>query len=115
MRGIGGNINAVVQVRIGTTKNAIGEGIINWADAQTLHGWLDLFSGRASYSTYNAKIQESTHLFICDYVPLDSRISAEKARMKINGMVYEITMIDNPMEMQSGSQLEIYLKYTGGQ
>lgn len=115
MRGIGGNINAVVQVRTGTTKNAIGEGIINWADAQTLRGWLDLFSGRASYAVYNAKVQDSTHLFICDYVPLDKRISAEKARMKINGKIYEITLIDNPMEMGSGSQLEIYLKFTGGQ
>lgn len=114
MKGIGGNINAIIQIST-ATKNAIGESVKNWADVQTLRGWLDLFSGRASYAPYNAKIQESTHLFICDYIPIDSRISAENSRMKINGKVYEITLIDNPMEMGSGSQLEFYLKYTGGQ
>lgn len=114
MKRIGGNINATFQISM-ATKNAIGESVKSWADVQTLRGWLDLFSGRASYAAYNAKIQESTHLFICDYVALDSRISAETARMKINGKTYEITLIDNPMEMQSGSHLEIFLKYTGGQ
>lgn len=114
MRGIGGNINATIQIST-ASKNAIGEMVNTWADVQTLRGWLDLFSGRASYAAYNAKIQESTHLFICDYVPIDSHVSAENARMKINGKVYEITLIDNPMEMGSGSQLEIFLKYTGGQ
>lgn len=115
MNKIGGNINATVQAITGKEKNAIGEAVVTWADVQTLRGWLDLFSGKASYAAYNAKIQDSTHLFICDYVPLDSRISAEKARMKINGKVYEITLIDNPMEMVKGSHLEFYLKFTGGQ
>ena len=63
----------------------------------------------------NAKIQESTHVFIADYVSLDSRITAETSRMVINGKRYEILLIDNPMEMGSGSQLEFYLKFTGGQ
>ena len=62
---------------------------------------------------YYAKIQESTHLFIADFVVLDERINAENARMVIDGKVYAITLIDNPMGM--GKQLEIYLKYTGGQ
>ena len=114
MRGIGGNTNAVIQIST-TTQNAIGEQVKSWADVQTLRGWLDLASGSTQYGTYHAKIQESTHFFICDYAPLDSRISAETARMKINGKIYDITLIDNPMEMQYGSQLEIYLKYTGGQ
>lgn len=114
MRGIGGNINATIQVSTATV-NAIGESVETWADVQTLRGWLDLSSGSTAYNTYLAKIQESTHVFICDYVTLDSRITAETARMKINGKVYDITYIDNPMEMGSGSQLEIYLKYTGGQ
>lgn len=114
MRGIGGNTTAIIQIST-TTKNAIGESVKTWADVQTLKGWLDLFSGRTNYTPYLAKIQESTHLFICDYVTLDNRISAETARMKINGKVYDITYIDNPMEMQQGSQLEIYLSFTGGQ
>lgn len=114
MKGIGGNITAVIQTAT-TTKNAIGEQVKSWADAQTLKGWLDLQAGDSKYINYNAKIQESTHVFIADYVPLAAGIQAENSRMTINGKVYDILLIDNPMEMGSGSQLEIYLKYTGGQ
>lgn len=114
MRGIGGNIKAKVQVCT-TTKNEIGEQVQTWADAQTIKGWLDLSSGSAQYTTFNAKIQESTHIFIADYVVLDSRITAENSRMIVNGKRYDILLIDNPMEMGGGSQLEFYLKFTGGQ
>lgn len=114
MRGIGGNINATIQIRT-ATKNAIGSQELTWTDVQTLKGWLDLSGGEARYNAYQAKIQESTHVFISDYVPLDARITAENARMLIGGKRYDIALIDNPMEMQHGSQLEIFLKYTGGQ
>lgn len=114
MKGIGGNITAVIQTAT-TTKNAIGEQVKSWANAQTLKGWLDLSGGDSKYTTYNAKIQESTHVFIADYVPLAAGIQAENSRMTINGKIYDVLLIDNPMEMGSGSQLEIYLKYTGGQ
>lgn len=114
MKGIGGNIRATIQVYTSNT-NDIGEHVLTWVDAQTIRGWLDLSSGEARYTTYNAKIQESTHIFISDYVPLDSRITAESSRMVINGKRYEILLIDNPMEMGTGSQLEIYLRFTGGQ
>ena len=113
MRGIGGNIEAIIQVNT-TTKNAIGETVKEWSAVQTLRGWLDLASGKSGYSAFNAKIQESTHLFVGDYVPLDSRITAENSRMVINGKVYDIMLLDNPMELESCSQWEIYLKYTGG-
>lgn len=113
MKGIGGNINAVIQVST-TTKNAIGEQVKKWTDVQTLHGWIDLSIGRSDYASFHTKIQESTHVFIGDYVPLDSRIEAENSRMVIGGKVYDIMLIDNPMELESGSQWEIYLKYTGG-
>ena len=114
MKGIGGNINAEIQVNT-TTRNAIGEQVKEWSAVQTLRGWLDLASGKSGYSGFNAKIQESTHIFIADYVQLDSRIDAESARVVINGKHYDIMLIDNPMEMQKGSQLEFYLKFTGGQ
>lgn len=114
MKGIGGNITATIQVYT-TTKNEIGENVKDWINAQSIKGWLDLLSGDSRHTTFNAKIQESTHIFVADYVKLDSRIKAENSRMIINGNRYEITLIDNPMEMGSGSQLEIYLKYTGGQ
>lgn len=114
MKGIGGNTDAVIQIST-TTKNAIGEQVKAWQDVQTLHGWLDLQSGDSRYRTYNAKIQESSNVFVCDYVKLDSRIKAENARLVNNGKTYDIMLIDNPMQMKTGSQLEIYLKYTGGQ
>lgn len=114
MKGIGGNIRAVIQIST-VTRNAIGEQVKTWEDVQTLHGWLDLSSGDSRYTTYYAKVQESTHVFIADYVYLNNKITAENARMVVSGKVYDIMLIDNPMEMGSGSQLEIYLKYTGGQ
>lgn len=113
MKGIGGNINATIQVKT-TTKNAIGEAVQEWSAVQELRGWLDLSSGKSGYSSFHAKIQESTHIFVGDYVPLDSQITAENSRMVIKDKVYDIMLIDNPMELESGSQWEIYLKYTGG-
>lgn len=114
MRGIGGNIDAIIETRT-AQKNAIGEQVNAWTEAVRLRGWLDLSSGDSRYTTYNAKIQESTHVFICDYTTLPDGVTAENARMVIGGKRYDVLLIDNPMELCSGSQLEIYLKYTGGQ
>ena len=114
MKGIGGNLKAIIQICT-TTVNDIGEHVQTWTDVQTIKGWLDMSSGEARFSSYNAKIQESTHAFIADYVSLDSRITAETSRMVINGKRYDILLIDNPMELGTGSQLEFYLKFTGGQ
>jgi head-tail adaptor len=107
---IGGNIEAVLQ-QISVIENAI-EYVKDWKDIQTLHGWLDLSGGDSKYTTYNAKIQESTHIFICDYVALDSSIKAENSRLVVNGKTYDILLIDNPMELNQ--HLEIYLRFTGG-
>ena len=114
MKGIGGNIKATIQVYTAST-NEIGENVKDWKDVQVVKGWLDLQSGDSRYTSFNAKIQESTHVFIADYIPLAKSIQTEKSRMVINGKRYDILMIDNPMEMGSGSQLEIFLKFTGGQ
>ena len=114
MKGIGGNIKAIIQICT-TKKNEIFEDVQTWVDVQTIKGWIELSSGEARYATYHAKIQESTHIFIADYVSLDSRITAETSRMVINGKRYDVLLIDNPMELGSGSQLEFYLKFTGGQ
>lgn len=120
MKGIGGNTKATFQVKTFRQdenghyeRNAMGEVVKDWQDAQEIRGWLDLASGDSRYTTFYAKIQQSTHVFIADYVPLDERINAENARMVIGGKVYDIMLIDDPMEMHE--QLEIYLKYTGGQ
>lgn len=114
MKGIGGNITAVIQTSK-TSRNAIGETVQAWADAQTIKGWLDFSSGEARYNAFNAKVQETTHVFVADFVALAPTIHAENSRMVINGKRYDILMIDNPMEMGSDSQLEFYLKFTGGQ
>ena len=109
---VGGNTKAVIEICT-TRANAIGGRDKVWEKVCELNGFLDLSGGSAVYATYNAKIQESTHLFICDYVTLDERVSAENARMIIDGARYDITLIDNPMNLNR--QLEIFLKFTGGQ
>lgn len=114
MKGIGGNITGYIQNKTVVT-NDIGEQVETWFDVQSIKGWLDFSSGQSNYQNFNAKIQETTHIFIADYVSLNPAINVEKSRMKINGKPYDILLIDNPMEMGSGSQLEIYLKFTGGQ
>ena len=111
MKGIGGNLTAALQVYT-TTSNAIGEQVKAWQTVQAITGWLDLSAGDSKY-TFSAKMQESTHVFIADYVPIDSRIKPENARAVIGGKVYDVLIIDDPMEMHE--QLEIYLKFTGGQ
>lgn len=114
MKGIGGN--ALVELQISSqTVNEIGERVHAWETIQSLKGWIDFLSGEAKRTVYNAKIEESTHVFICDYVPLDPRITSESARLVYKGQTYDITFIDNPMGLQTGSQWEIFLRFTGGQ
>ena len=108
MIGIGGNTTATIQ-KLFTKKNEYGEKEQSYVDFKKLKGFLDMQSGNAQYN-YNAKIVESTHVFICNYQKLD--ISEENTRMVIDGKVYEITYIDNPMNLNY--HLEIYLKYIGG-
>ena len=108
---IGGNVMGQLQTKT-TIKNEIGESISTWKTRHNLTGFLDYSSGDSKYLVYNAKVQESTHVFVCDYVPLDGDIKAENSRMTVNGKVYDILLIDNPMELNY--QLEIYLKFTGG-
>ena len=112
MNGIGGNVAAEFKINT-PTKNEIGENIPNWITIQTINGWLDYLTGETSRTNYNAKIEESTHVFVSDYVDLDPRIESEKVMMVINNKTYDVTLIDNPMQLNA--QLEIYLKYVGGQ
>lgn len=105
---IGGNVEAIVQQKDGFTMNEIGERVPAWVDLMTLNGWLDLSSGESKY-TYNTKLQESTHMFLCDFVPIDR--SADDKRMIINGLTYDVKLIDDPMELHQ--HLEIYLRFVG--
>lgn len=105
---IGGNIEAILQQKNRSTVNEIGERVQTWSDVQKLWGWLDLQAGEAKY-TYNAKLQESTHIFICDFATVDR--FADDKRLIVNGLTYDVLLIDDPMELHQ--QLEIYLKYVG--
>ena len=107
---IGGNTTAIVQKSI-TGKNAIGEAVKAWENVTEIKGWLDLQTGDSKYTTYNAKMQESTHIFVADYVKLN--VKPENSRLIIDGGRYDVMLIDDPMGLHK--QLEIYLKYTGGQ
>jgi SPP1 family predicted phage head-tail adaptor len=105
---IGGNTEGILQKKDGSTKNALGEKIQGWADVQTLTGWLDLSAGDSKY-TYNAKLQESTHIFICDYAAIDRK--ADDKRLIVDGIPYDVLLIDDPMGMHQ--HLEIYLRFVG--
>ena len=118
MANIGGITFGLVQTST-AGKNVIGEGEKEWVGVFNQRGWLDLQSGDSKYSTHKAKIEESTHVFLCDYNPViyaltvpDSKTKAvPDVRMIIKGMVYDVLLIDNPMEKDE--QLEIYLRKVG--
>ncbi len=107
-----GNINAEIQI-YKSEKNEIGELVKSWETVQTLKGFLDLRSGDSDYKSFDAKVEDSTHIFLCDYTPLVTGINAENSRMLIKGKTYDIMLIDNPMELDE--HYEIYLKFTGNQ
>ena len=118
---IGGNTTSVLQAST-TIKNEIGEKVPAWHDVIELKGFLDLSSGDSKTTTYNAKIQESTHVFVCDYTHIPDtlevegktvKVCAENCRIVANTKRYDVLLIDDPMELHK--HLEIYLKYTGGQ
>lgn len=106
---IGGNVKATLQQNKGQDKNKLGEVIQRWADyCQFSAGWLDLSTGTSKY-TYDAKLQDSTHVFITDYAAIDRK--ADDKRLVVNGVVYDVLLIDDPMELHQ--QLEIYLRFVG--
>lgn len=70
MKKIGGNTFAMFQTKVEGERNKIGECEHTWVDALTIKGWLDLSNGDSKRTIYSAKIQESTHMFLCDYLDL---------------------------------------------
>ena len=109
---IRGNTTAEIQIST-TEKKEIGEAVKVWKTVDTIKGFLDLSSGDSKYTTYDAKIQESTHIFLADWKALPASAGAENSRMVVNGAAYDVMLIDDPMGLHK--HLEIYLKYTGGQ
>lgn len=112
MREVKGNTLCVLQT-VTSAKNSIGEAVNTWTDAVNLRGVLGLQSGENKYTNFNAKIEESTHVFICDFNAEAFALADENTRCIINGKMYDVTLIDNPDLLDI--QLEIYLRYVGGQ
>lgn len=110
MAKIGGNTTAKIQTCT-PSKNAIGEAVKTWDDAFSQDGWLGMQSGDSKYTTFNAKLEESTHVFTCDYHPGIYALADQDVRAVIKGFIYDVLLIDNPDEMNE--QLEIYLRKVG--
>lgn len=109
---IDGNLIATFQTQT-SKKNSIGEGVLACSDVIQKKGFLDYVNGEADYEM-NAKIQESTHIFLCDWFDCDALgITSENAKIIIEGQIYSVQLIDDPMGLNR--HLEIYLQYTGGQ
>ena len=108
---IGGNISGVIQTKTEGNKNFMGEVECGWTDAFTQKGWLGLQSGDSKRTNFNAKIEESTHVFLCDFNAGIYALSDQDTRMILKGFVYDVLLIDNPDELDE--QLEIYLRRVG--
>ena len=106
---IGGNITAVLQKKT-SSKNAFGEKVETWNDVQLLKGFLDFTGGDGSYkSNFKGSVEETTHIFICDYDEIASKAKPTRSRLIVNDAIYDVLMIDNPMGLNQ--HLEIMLKY----
>lgn len=111
MANIGGNITGTIQIKAKKGKNAIGEAVIEWTAAFSHKGWLGLQAGDSKRTNFNSKIEESTHVFLCDYHSGIYALADQDTRMIFKGSVYDVLFIDNPDEMNE--QLEIYLRKVG--
>lgn len=113
---VNGNITAEIQIRT-TTKNSIGENKQNWDTVGSVIGWLDYYTAYNEVNQYNAKIQDTTHIWICDVDKWNASVqgqtvTSENCRLIVKGNIYNVLLIDDPMEL--GQHLEIFLKYIGG-
>ena len=106
---IGGNLDATFQIKSGV-ENELGEHISIWTDSITIKGWLDLSSGTSTYS-HKTKTEESSHVLITDYNKTVRELNASQCRCIINDRIYQVTFIDDPMEIHD--HLEIFLKLVG--
>lgn len=108
---IGGNKTIKLYKKSETTVNDIGETENANVLINSFVGFLDYVSGEVGNANYKAPIDESTHIFISDYVEITE--NAEDLIAEIDSKSYEVKYIDNPMELNE--QIEIYLKLIGGQ
>lgn len=111
MEAIGGNVTATLERRTAGELNAIGQRKNTYEVDRELVGHMDFQAGGANRLDYGTKLEDTTHVFLCDFVDLGLKPELNY-RLLFKGEVYEILHVDNPMELNF--HLEIYLKYTGG-
>lgn len=109
MNSIGGNVVAEIQKKESVGTDRIGKPIIEWKTIHRPVGFLDLSGGSSNYTSYNAKVQDSTHIFICDWFPMNEK--SQELRLVADGQTYDITLIDDPMHLNY--HYEIYLRFVG--
>ena len=110
---VGGNTTALIQKVVPDNKGTeIGERIRNWETVIRITGWLDYLGDDTERRDFRAKVQDSTHVFLADYVSLEKAIQGNDCRFLIDGCYYDLLLMDDPMNLHH--QLEFYLKYTGG-
>ena len=106
---IGGNVDAIIQVET-SSKNAFGEIENTYKDLTTVKGFLDYVGGDGSYkNNFKGELEETSHIFICDYDSIVANAEPTTSRMVINNKNYNVLLIDNPMNLNE--HLEIMLKY----
>ena len=106
---IGGNTTAIIQTKT-SSKNEYGVLTDTWQDITTVKGFLDFTGGDGSYkSNFKGKLEETTHIFICDYNEVALRATPTTSRLIINNQIYDVLMIDDPMSLHK--HLEFMLKY----
>lgn len=109
---VGGNVAAAV-MRTLKTKNQDGVSVLGEPEqVMELHGWLDYQSGQSSHMTYQAKLQDTTHVFVSDYDEEYASLSENGLSLVVGGKRYEVLLIDDPMGLHR--HIETYLKYLGG-
>lgn len=93
-------------------SNALGEQVERWTKVDELKGFLDFSTGEANYAN-DAKIAQSTDVFLCDYKELSEDVNEENTRLLDieTNLVYDVLKIDDPMGMHK--HLEIYLRLLG--
>ena len=113
MRKVKGHTLCVIQTRTVSAVNDIGEKLTEWVDAHTFKGVLGLQSGDSKYTNFSAKIEESSHVLVCDFNADIYALADQNTRIIIKNKMYDVLLIDNPDELDE--HLEIYLRFVGGQ
>ena len=106
---IGGNTTAIIQSKT-SSKNEYGALTEDWKDFTTVKGFIDFIGGDGSYkSNFKGKLEETTHIFICDYNEAVAKTQVTTSRLLIDGQIYDVLMINDPMGLHK--HIEIMLKY----